>query len=429
LFHRERPEDLYMVRRRTCPGLDGRKQRFSSRGATKGSKKAAADDGSVTLQTNSDEDSVADDLQMQQRHVIEESSSNDSTPRLAQKRDSLSSRSSEYLEGEGPKLKKSRHEVPQAASSEPVLNSPIVDMSILRSVVEANSSKAVFLGEHEEAADDSSLDNKRTEKLEMLEQSMVVSDVAMKLEEYARRARKNGMLPARARRQGPGVVTPPFSSSYQMSISASELLTYDDEYDAEEARAADLVVGHGDTVTSTSSVVTDSDVEEESLEENKLLKEFMVPPVAMPHAKSITERLLLKDVTSAAVAGFCMSTAPSGLQDMPRKILQLIASCETLANDFHQYRMALKPAHSGDPAMLLHNVRMNHVQNWEREGSRCDAVRDFKVFSVNCVRKILWGRGDASVGLSDADRSALKHTADVWLRSIGMVEQSRNAIQ
>jgi hypothetical protein len=428
LFNRERPEDLYMVRRRTCPGLDGRKQRFSSRGATKGSKKATADDGSVTLQANSDEDSIVDDLQTQQRHVIDESLSSDSTPRLAKKRDSLSSRSSAHLEGEGPKPKKSRHEVPQATASDPVLSSPIVDTSILRSVVESNSSKIVFLGEHEEAADDSSLDNKRNDKLEMLEQSMVVSDVAMKLEEYARRARKSGMLPARVRRQGPGVVTPPFSSSYQVSMSASELLTYDDEYDAEEARATDLFGGRG-TGTSTSSVVTDSDAEEESLGENKVPKEFMVPPVSMAHAKSITEQLLLKDVTSAAVAGFCMSTAPSGLQDMPRKILQLIASCETLANDFYQYRMALNPAHSGDPAMLMHNVRMNHVQNWEREGSRCDAVRDFKVFSVNCVRKIFWGRGDASVGLSDVDRAALKHTADVWLRSIGMVDQSRNVIQ
>jgi hypothetical protein len=418
-----------MVRRRTCPGLDGRKQRFSARGVTKGSKRLVADDGSITLQNISDEESVADDpqmLQLQQQN-IEESSSNDTTPRLAKKRDSWSSRSLEHFEAEGPKPKRSRHEGHPAASSEPVPNSQVVDTCILRSVVEANISSVSLRGEHEEAADDSCLDNKRNEKLEMLEQSMVVSDVAMKLEEYAKRARKNGMLPARVRRQGPGVVTPPFgTSSYQVSMSASELLTYDDEYDAEEARATDLLVGRG---TSSSSVVTDSDVEEESLEESKLPKEFMIAPVALPHAKSITECLLLKDVTSAAVSGFCMSTAPSGFQDMPRKILQLIASCETLANDFHQYRMALNPAHSGDPAVLLHNVRMNHVQNWEREGSRCDAVRDFKVFSVNCLLKILWGRGDASVGLSDVDRAALKHTADVWLRSIGMVDQSRHVIQ
>jgi hypothetical protein len=35
LFRRDSPEDLRLVRRRTCPGLDGRKQRFARLGVGK----------------------------------------------------------------------------------------------------------------------------------------------------------------------------------------------------------------------------------------------------------------------------------------------------------------------------------------------------------------------------------------------------------
>ncbi|CAB9504523.1 stress transcription factor B-2b [Seminavis robusta] len=436
LFHRDHPEDLYMVRRRTCPGLDGRKQRFSSRGPLpKGANKKSEDnDNAVTTPSDEESGSIAED-----HPVIEESPSNDSSMGVgSKKRDSFSRRvslnsrasNSEQLDADvqPPKSKRSRYyqDTPEPSPQAP--GSPVVDFSLLHSLEEANSNTAAAARE-DDMPDDSSLDNKRNEKLEMLEQSMIVEDVAMKLEEYAKRARKNGMLPSRVRRPGAGVVTPPFSSSsYQVSMSASELLTYDDEYPAEDLQATELF-----GIQSTSSVVTDSDVDEveDRFDVSKPSKELMVNPVPIPQAKSITERLLMSDITSAAVAGFCMSTAPIGNPEMSRKILQLIASCEILACDFHQYREALDPmAHSGDPnrnsAALSVHARMNHMQNWEREGSRSNAVRDFKIFSVNCVRKILEG---ASGPLPDADRVALKRTADVWLKSINMLDQTRREIQ
>ena len=63
------------------------------------------------------------------------------------------------------------------------------------------------------------------EKAEMLEQSLVVSQVAMKLEEYAKKAKKGSSLLQNSRTRG-GVVTPPTGSAvgYLPSASTSGLI-------------------------------------------------------------------------------------------------------------------------------------------------------------------------------------------------------------
>jgi len=390
LFHRDHPEDLYQVRRRTCPGLDGRKIRVSSR---KSSKK----DGS-----SSDDDSISQ----------EEPSALLTAAETIKKRNSLNSVDSGYsdphLETEEyqPRPKKTRTSAPSSQSE-----SPVVDTSKVRPA-------QVDM----EPEDDSSMD-KRYDRVEMMQQSLVVSDVAMKLEEYARKARKDRGISTKPRRAGAGVVTPPFDTNYQSVVSATELLTYDDEYDSDdddEFRAKELFCNQ------TSSVVTDSDVEDgedNNAEASRLQEALMTAPVDTANAKAITERLLGFDVTSVAVAGFCMSTAPGSNPDLSQKVLQLIGSCEALAFDFHQYRNALKPAvHSGE--LPFHDIRMELVRNWEREGSRSAAVRDFKVFSVNCVHKILGKNrcGEGVTGLTNNDRAALERTANAWLRSVSTAD-------
>ena len=420
LFHRERPEDLFMVRRRTCPGLDGRKQRFSAR------KGSSSNNSNNKSNDNSDgEDSISQEETMD--HHISQTTfgeiSSSSRKRIPLSNvvslDSLETDDTESAMQQQPKSKKSRKE------EQPV--SPVVDTSIIRSVVEGT---AVDTSLDDTASDDSSLDRKRSSQREMMQQSLVVSDVASKLEEYAKRAWKDRGISLKPRRTG--VVTPPFGST----ISATELLTYDDEYTSdhdEQLRATDLF----GTPKTSSSVVTDSDTEDTADDDRGLdfesppPKELMVAPVGLQQAKSITERLLLSDVSAAAVAGFCMSTAPYGSPDMSQKILQLIASCETLAADFHQYRNALLPvtlSAEGSSGVVtpIHSVRMSHIQSWEREGSRNAAVSDFKVFSVNCVRKILGKKGfpEGINAFSDDDRAALERTANVWLRSVGTTDNS-----
>lgn len=425
LFHRDRPEDLFMVRRRTCPGLDGRKQRFSSR---KGSGKSNDSDGDDSVSQEETFDQVAQTASSETLNNKKRSSLSNVVSS-----DSLETDDAEIVT-QPPKSKKGRTSAPASTNAsnvktqEPV--SAFVDTSIIQSVVKsARTSDSL----DDTASDDSTMDKRRSDKHEMLQQSLVVSDVASKLEEYAKRAWKDRGISIKPRRAGAGVVTPPFGQS---TISATELLTYDDEYDSDhddQLRATDLF----GTPKASSSVVTDSDTEATAEEERGLdfespqSKELLAAPVGLQQAKSITERLLSSDVTAAAVAGFCMSTAPYGNPEMSQKILQLIASCETLAADFHQYRNALLPVtHSGEGApgaiTPIHSVRMNHVQSWEREGSRNAAVSDFKVFSVNCVHKILGKNGLGGVlnSLSDDDRVALERTANVWLRSVGTADNS-----
>ena len=418
-----------MVRRRTCPGLDGRKQRFSSR---KGSGKSNDSDSEDSASREETFDQVAQTASSETINKKRNSLSN------VVSSDSLETNTAE-IATQPPKSKKSRTLAPSAGTSvstiktrEPV--SPFVDTSIIQSVVEGERTNDSL----DDPADNSSMDKRRSDKHEMLQQSLVVSDVASKLEEYAKRAWKDRGISIKPRRRaGAGVVTPPFgSSSYQSTISATELLTYDDEYDSDhddQLRATDLF----GTPKASSSVVTDSDTEATTEEgrglafESPQPKELLAAPVGLQQAKSITERLLSSDVTAAAVAGFCMSTAPSGNPEISQKILQLIASCETLASDFHQYRNALLPVtHSGEgvPGTVtpIHSVRMNHVQSWEREGSRNAAVSDFKIFSVNCVHKIIGknGVGGGLNSLSDDDRIALERTANAWLRSVGTADNS-----
>lgn len=434
LFHRDRPENLYLVRRRTCPGLDGRKQRFS-RGGSNGS---SSNSRTTSIGSNTKKKLVEnkninneDDESSSSSSPMEETSKFNSydTSRLASVK-----RAAEHisdLENSKNANKKARKE-----------SSPAVDTSIIRSVVEERTSRRNSLSAEsqrhqqenpESDDDDDSLNDERDEKLEMLEQSMVVSDVAEKLEEYARRAiQERGAtiigMNTRARRNGAGVVTPPFASTYQTSsMSTSCLLTYDDEYPAEDVRVTDLF-----GIQSTSSVVTDDDsaTNEEDHDMNEgFPQELLVAPVNdVQRARAISERLLPIDDSAAVVASFCMTTAPKD-PNINFKIFQLIANCEKLASDFDMYRSALQPLVQEDdmlPSTTLFQkeVRTNNAQIWEKEVSRYDAVRDFKTFAVNCVQKILDKNGTVGFGvvggaLVKDDARALEHTAETWLKSVG----------
>ena len=150
------------------------------------------------------------------------------------------------------------------------------------SVFEAHES----LVRQEPEADDDASANRRNERLEMLEQSIVVSEVAMKLEEYARKAMK-GRSSGRTRRSGAGVVTPPFGSSRNVSISSRGLLTYDDEY-----KNSGIVTDGDDSMASEDISISEAD----KSRSRHVAKAFLVAPVQEePAVKSITECILFTD--------------------------------------------------------------------------------------------------------------------------------------
>jgi hypothetical protein len=123
-------------------------------------------------------------------------------------------------------------------------------------------------------------------------------------------------------------------------------------------------------------------------------------------------------ISSANVAGFCMSIVPQADNDISGKVLHLISTCTAVAHEFHHYRAALHPG--------------TNQKIWQGEGNRSDAVRDFTIFAVNCLHRLL-GKNETStwnsnfVGnakeicpspLSQSDLKILERTADLWQRAL-----------
>jgi hypothetical protein len=401
-----------MVRRRTCPGVDGRKQRFSRYSARKLSKF----DGDKS--SNSDDSSLGD-----------MSSDEVEVPVTA-----AISRKKRTVTPDDPRDAKRSRRLPLWDGSEPS-ESPIEDPVIVDTSIVSNpaaSPTSVFqthqtLVSRDRSDEDDSSANKRNERMEMIEQSMIVSEVATKLQEFARKAMK-GHGTGRTRRGGFGVVTPPYGASSNAPISSRGLITYDDEYEKEEGLITDGDDSIGSEDFSSTGPILATKIS------RKALKELTVAPVPEPQiVSSITARILGCNnfqsngalVASSAVASFCMTTAPIEDSALCSKILQLISSCDKLSYEFQQYRAALDPlASSGESALLGHGSRKNSAvsvqQIWERASSRNDAVHDFKTFAVNCITKLLGNNGGYGffMPFSRFEAAKLQYTADVWLKSI-----------
>lgn len=392
-----------MVRRRTCPGVDGRKQRFSRYSARKLSGSNSDDSSLEDISSDEVEVPVTGAISRKKRTVTPDDPS-----------DAKRSRRPPLWDGSEP-------------SESPIEDPVIVDTSIVSNPTALSTSAFQAhqsLVSQNRSDDDDSSAKLRTERMEMIEQSMIVSEVATKLQEFARKAMK-GHGTGRTRRGGFGVVTPPYGASSNAPISSRGLITYDDEYEKVEG-----VVTDGDDSSEDLSF-TDPNVTKAP---RKALKELMVAPVPEPQiVSSITARILGCNnfqthgalAASSAVARFCMITAPIEDSALCSKILQLNSSCDQLSYEFQQYRAALHPlASSGESALLGHGSRKNSAvsvqQVWERASSRNDAVRDFKTFAVNCITKLLGKNGGYGffMPFSRFEAAKLQYTADVWLKSI-----------
>lgn len=412
LFHRDHPEDLYQVRRRTCPGVDGRKQRFSRLSARRLSggleevRDAASD---VTSDMDDASLSSADD-----------DVSADDEPFLVAKAVVVASK----RKGDNIPLTSTAKRARIAPVNEKS-NGKTVDITvpvIVNTTPSPTSVKALF---HEEENDNhSSLDDNSTEKMkndrmEMMQQSLIVSEVGVKLEEYARRALKGKGL-SRTRKGGSGIVTPPFGGS-NFTMTSRDLITYDDEYEFDERNKV--------------GVVSDSD-ESVAGEDNtrRLDKNMLVPPVSDEEkVKHIGEEILRRAHVNptlieacANVAAFFMCTAPSEDADrISKKVLQLLASSARLESDFHFYRKALNPtlfldSNSNDAFTAFHSRALrNSLSNGT---GRIESLREFKVFAVNLVYKLLGKNGNLGIEepLAGDDHAVLLRTAEIWSTSVGI---------
>lgn len=415
LFHRDHPEDLYQVRRRTCPGVDGRKQRFSRLSAQKLSKKFTEGEQDVVNSSDGDNDSSSEDDSFQQQHENGVGPYNNEL---------LSS--SKRTGGNGHMSAHMRSSKKARLLPEPEFE---VDTSIISNPAPSPTSVKALIFEAEQSGDDASTCEKSA-KTEMMEQSLIVSEVATKLESYVKKAMKKRGI-SRTRRGGSGIVTPPFGSSFTMT--SRDLITYDDEYN-EDTTTSDIVPDSEDVVSEV----------DDSISTPSFDKDMLVAPVLdIAIVKHISSEILQRANSlngeamraCANVAAFFMCTAPKeDPEQCSSKVLQLLATSKQLEADFYFYRSALHPtlflepssrrvSNSYDESFDFTDSQSTALRSTLTRGAgRLESLREFKVFAVNLIYRLLRRNGNfAQVeSLSSSDNAILLHTAEVWSKSVGI---------
>jgi hypothetical protein len=417
LFHRDHPEELYQVRRRTCPGVDGRKQRFSRLSAQKLSKSENEVEGDSS--TSSEDDSVEEQQQQQQVDTYAEIYSIVKPFSTSSKRNLDSNN---ITNGSINSSKKARilpgydHTIP---------NDFEVDTSVISNHTPSPSRARTSIFEIDDLDDGSA--SGTNDRTEMLQQSLIVSEVATKLEAYVKKAMKERGL-SRTRRGGSGIVTPPFGTSFTMT--SRDLITYDDEYREDSVKAA---------VVST-NVVSDTD-DNASVEVNDpcvVIDEDMLtaPVLDIATVKHVSSEILQRanplngEVLRACanVAAFFMCTAPKEEPDQcSSKVLQLLSTSKVLEAEFYFYRSALHPTLFLESSIpddgQFTDIQSAVLRNSLIGGAgRLESLREFKVFAVNLIYKLLRRNGCFAEiePFSKSDHSILLHTSEIWSKSIGI---------
>jgi len=404
LFHRDHPEDLHLLRRRTCPGVDGRKNRFSgfSRKLSNGPSGRSGSD--IFLQKSSDEESFDEDGE---------------TGRF--KQDGFDD---DEDESASKQLDADIKQVENLLCNE-YKDNVMVDLSLVngKERITGSNRKSSLDRYDTKQTDDSGSASEVDERQARRDQAHVVSQVALKLEEYARKAKKS----QGRTRAGGGVVTPPLGGGQLPSgYYYRSLITYDDEYEAmSSARVSSAVT----VVTDVESSNEESPAHPVTPLSKRQVILFDKPPISdLQLVKRVSDRIMQcnrehsSNMASAAVACFCMANGPDEQEgEVCAKILGLLSTCDKLAHEFMQYRCALQPldcsstfanstfcasGHRNDStAFSIHQI-------WERAASRRDAVRDFKTFAVNYINADL-----QKLAFSEEQAMALQQTAEIWLKS------------
>jgi len=376
LFQREKPELLHLVRRRTCPGNDKRKQRLPRQPK----ENPKANDSDDEDDASSEASPVAVQQPVEPRVVF------------------APSRKRTMTVSDFEKPRGTKRSTPEPSPA------VVVDATMLRSL----STSAVS----EESDDQAS-----ATKVNEAEQSAIVSDVASQLAKYARMAQK-GSSGRSSRRSGSGMVTPP-----NFKTSSGNLLTYDDECVDEDIKENDQVPA----IQSTGSNMTEDSPHAKGT--------FMPEPVSFDVAQAIIKSIVDNSaghperetlVSAANVACFCMAATPSitaGTNLLCRKILDLFLQSESLAQEFLYYRSALYPLQNDDIRSGFsgpeerQNGGLSTKNIWERVDRRGDALREFSVFAVNRIFMVMDFSSESGV-LPEEATALLEQTAAVWQKLI-----------
>lgn len=378
LFKRENPGDLALLRRRTCPTLDGRRQRMSR---------------------------PAPQQQMRRQLSVETNSDDDSTPYLIA---TVEAKPPVVISDKKRKMQSCTKRGGHPAGKRPSLvwTSPSPFGDETARVIDTSMLQAVPLTESEDSDDQASAFMAES-KTEMEAQSIIVSTVASKLAQYAQQATR-GYRTARTRSSG--TVTPPFGPSGSFGLLSRNLLTYDDELKEE----VDLLEVKAESSLFHRESLKNSDERAklggtEGRQPNLVLSRSAADGIVQRVMRSIPEQEWGSLATAVKVADFCMITCPSNEVCLRIAMRELLASSQGLATEFQLYRLALHPSDDSSS---------QHI--WEHEESRCDFVRAFGVFAVNSIQMLLHKVSAAENCPHEDDLATLARMVLLWRKSVGV---------
>lgn len=369
LFHRDRPEDLALLRRRTCPTIDGRRQSLPRPVLTK-----ATSSNHSTRSSNE-------------------------TSNGTKSRASISAYDKKRQMASPPFPKKSFQPLAKRPSLGGRTGSPMT--------VDTYFPNPVSLTESEDSDDQGIAFTSSERRSKAEDQAMIVLKIASQLAEHVRDP-KNGSRIS-------GLVTPTYGASRNGSISSGSLLTYDDE-----GEKMNLNYDHSpeDSYTPTGTNVSN---ELNSHTKPRSTNFENHTPLSKLASKEAIERLVealdvdtrLEIFTAAKVSQFCMMTFPmcSDNEDGCIPIRSLLTSCQQLAAEFNLYRLALSP-------LTVPTTQYELFQHmWVHEESCLETTRSFSVFAVNRMQSLLRAIHDDAISCkveNSNEIARLERTILIW---------------
>ena len=478
MFHRDRADELHLLRRRTCPGVDGRKHRpeldISSLEA--GAASTLDERGAPILPkrfTKKGAPEVTPTPTKRKSKKGDRDGNRTSTTSSKKARLFVTPPPPSTLAGGEESEDSSDDEAPVVSRSTTagdfLAASPRGQARQISSDFTSSSAKQV----HPLLSAPASLDEptEQESRAEQKEQSLLVSDVARALEEHLKRARTAAGMSRKGKRSG--VVTPSLITD-TMKYNG---LTYSDEIverEEEVLSSFDMVKLEKEqkklerktaSINDPAMVVSEESAESEADEDDDTSFASAQVSVAKAPVLSSTyhaiqaaaaarrSKLQAADLTKvpvsdstlvsmacmkllhgkagneasdeargpSAVARFCMSTAPHD-GELANKVLALLSNYKDLAMDFLRYRNALDPNSSSldlnHPANIKQHALLVH-QVLKGKSKSDDTIREFSIFMINRMESILAVilRGDFH-GMCEDETDAVRRTIRVWRRSI-----------
>jgi hypothetical protein len=370
LFHRDRPEDLALLRRRTCPTIDGRRQTLSRPLLKKTTS-------SAHLTRSSNESSI-----VKPRAIIN----------IHDKKRQMASLLPNKL-------------------VEPAAKRPsLIDGRSLMTV-DSDFPNPVPLTESEDSDDQGvTLSSFESRNSRAEDQAMIVLKIASQLAQHVRDP-KNGSRIS-------GLVTPTYGASRNGSISSGTLLTYDDEgekmnynYDHVQESRFDFTPSLSDSNDHIRLIKPTTKIFGKHSPLSKSTADETVDRLS--EALDIDTRSSMQ--TAAKVARFCMTTFPACYDvNGSNPIRSLLTSCQELSTEFNSYRSALSP-------LTVQTRQINEYESYQRmwvhEESRLETARSFSVFAVNRMQSLLRAIQDDTISYqieSNTDIIRLERTISIW---------------